>query len=41
MCQLSGTTLFSIERMPCLPEDFGEVVSEPNGTPTKTITRQN
>ena len=40
MCQISGTTLFSIERMPCLPEDYGEVVSEPIGTTTKTITRQ-
>ena len=29
------------QKMPCLPEDYGEVVSEPIGTPTETITRQN
>ena len=29
MYQLSGTTLFSIDRMPSLPENHGEVVSEP------------
>ena len=51
MCQLPGTTLFSINKMTCLPEDYREVISEliqpkPSPTklylsPTKTFTRRN